>query len=116
MFKLLSQKYNTINNLNWFLAVISFFSSLFLYLKLPHIIPTHFNVIFQPDGFGGKSSLWIFPLIFIFLKIICSEKNRYAWFKDTFANDIVQKNIQIILQIFIWLLISGVYLYYFTRI
>ncbi len=81
MFKLSSQKYNTINKLNWILAVISFFTSLYLFFKLPDIIPSHFDFYFQIDSFGSKMSIWISPFLFIALKIICAENRIDFLFK-----------------------------------
>jgi uncharacterized membrane protein len=34
---------------------------------LPHTIPTHFNFAGQPDGWGGKGTLLILPIVSVFL-------------------------------------------------
>jgi len=35
----------------------------YIYSKLPHIIPTHFDLSLKPDDWGPKSSILILPLI-----------------------------------------------------
>jgi uncharacterized membrane protein len=43
---------------------------LFLYNKLPESIPIHFNAAGQPDGFGGRHSLFILPVTAFFIYIL----------------------------------------------
>jgi hypothetical protein len=37
--------------------------TLYIYSKLPHTIPTHFDLSLKPDDWGPKSSILILPLI-----------------------------------------------------
>lgn len=42
---------------------IPFIYAAFLYPSLPEIIPTHFNIKGEADGFGGKDSIYLGPSI-----------------------------------------------------
>ena len=43
---------------------------LFYYNQLPERIPTHFNAAGEPDGFGGKSSLFLLPATGFFMYVL----------------------------------------------
>ena len=45
------------------LIIIIWGLTLFVFLKLPTVIPTHFNASGQPDGFGNKLTILILPII-----------------------------------------------------
>ena len=40
------------------------------YKQLPDRIPVHFNGAGEADGFGGKSSIWIFPAVGLFIWLL----------------------------------------------
>jgi uncharacterized membrane protein len=42
---------------------IPFIYAAYLYPSLPEIIPTHFNIKGEADGFGGKDSIYLGPII-----------------------------------------------------
>jgi uncharacterized membrane protein len=42
---------------------IPFIYAAYLYPSLPKIIPTHFNIKGEADGFGGKDSIYLGPII-----------------------------------------------------
>jgi uncharacterized membrane protein len=42
---------------------IPFIYAAYLYPSLPEIIPTHFNLKGEADGFGGKDSIYLGPII-----------------------------------------------------
>jgi len=42
---------------------IPFIYAAYLYPSLPEIIPTHFNIKGEADGFGGKGSIYLGPII-----------------------------------------------------
>lgn len=52
---------------------------------MPDRIPTHFNLMGQPDGWGGKSSFLIFPVLSLILFIMLTvfsffpEIGNYPW-------------------------------------
>jgi uncharacterized membrane protein len=43
---------------------IPFIYAAYLYPNLPAVIPTHFNIKGEADGFGGKDSIYLGPIIF----------------------------------------------------
>ena len=40
------------------------------YNNLPATIPTHFNAVGVPDGYGGKGTLWLLPVIGFFMYLM----------------------------------------------
>ena len=42
---------------------VPFIYAAYLYPSLPEIIPTHFNIKGEADGFGGKDSIYLGPII-----------------------------------------------------
>lgn len=54
--------------------LIMFGLTLYYYESIPERIPTHFNATGQPDGYGGKITLWIIlgisVALFVFLNFI----------------------------------------------
>jgi len=47
----------------WVLIGLNFLIVLVAYLNLPDIIPIHFNLKGEADGYGDKSSIWLIPII-----------------------------------------------------
>jgi uncharacterized membrane protein len=47
------------------------------YASLPDTIPTHFNAAGQPDGYGGRDTLWILPATGLFLYILMTIIERF---------------------------------------
>jgi uncharacterized membrane protein len=40
------------------------------YNKLPDTIPVHFNAAGEPDGYGGRATLWILPVTGLFMWLL----------------------------------------------
>ncbi len=47
------------------------------WLVLPDRIPIHFNFAGEPNGWGGKSNLWLVPAIAIFFSVGLTCLSRY---------------------------------------
>jgi uncharacterized membrane protein len=47
------------------------------YGGLPDTIPTHFNAAGQPDGYGGRGTLWMLPSIGCFLYILMTIVEQF---------------------------------------
>ena len=56
------------------LSVIFFAISIYLYTKLPAIIPIHFDINFKADNWGGKANIFILGVIPALLCTIFSKK------------------------------------------
>jgi len=63
-----------------FLIIYQFILIYLNYRDLPEIIPTHYNLQGEPDGYGGKGILFIFPVISVFLFFIFSLAKRFPQF------------------------------------
>ncbi len=59
------------------LIIIIWGLTLFVYFKLPTIIPTHFNAAGQPDGHGNKLTILILPIIATLLYFGLSKLNQF---------------------------------------
>jgi uncharacterized membrane protein len=58
------------------LIIIIWGLTVFVYFKLPTIIPTHFNTSGKPDGFGDKLTILILPIIATLLYFGLSKLNQ----------------------------------------
>lgn len=47
----------------WVLIGLNFLIVLSAYLSLPDVIPIHFNIKGEADGYGDKSFIWLTPII-----------------------------------------------------
>ena len=54
--------------LKWILCILALLSTVFMLFILPDTVPTHYNIKGEPDGFGSKYELLMFPV----LLIVCS--------------------------------------------
>ncbi|HLS36538.1 MAG TPA: DUF1648 domain-containing protein [Bacillota bacterium] len=52
----------------------------YIYPKLPEEIPVHFNIQGEADGWGGKASILIFPLMILFPAFMGFVFGRYGHF------------------------------------
>jgi uncharacterized membrane protein len=48
-----------------------------MYSSLPDTIPTHYNLHGEPDGFGNKGFIWLFPCIAAFIFLIFTNITRF---------------------------------------
>jgi uncharacterized membrane protein len=55
---------------SWVTFIAIWVFAFYAYLKAPDIIPIHFGLDGKADRFGGKASLFIFPLIISFVMFI----------------------------------------------
>ncbi len=64
-----------------FIGILALCTSFFLLARywsvLPEKIPTHFNFAGKPDGWGGKESLFILPVLGTFMYIIMKLLSKY---------------------------------------
>jgi uncharacterized membrane protein len=58
------------------LIIIIWGLALFVFFKLPTIIPTHFNAAGQPDGHGNKLTILILPIIATLLYFGLTKLNQ----------------------------------------
>jgi uncharacterized membrane protein len=47
------------------------------YASLPETIPVHFNAAGQPDGYGGRGTLWMLPATGLFLYILMTIVEQF---------------------------------------
>lgn len=47
------------------------------WMILPSTIPTHYNIVGQPDAYGGKGMLLIAPLLAILVSLLLAVVSRY---------------------------------------
>ena len=62
----LSKLDESLELLSTIVLVVMFCLAIFVYLKSPDIIPSHFNAAGKPDGFSDKSAIFILLFIGIF--------------------------------------------------
>jgi len=64
-----------------FLLVLALYLALSNYSALPDTIPTHFDAGGKPDGWGGKSSVFVFPAMSAFIYLLFTSIG--IWFAIT---------------------------------
>lgn len=63
--------------LGWIGAGLLIFLPIYYYADLPEIIPQHFDVNGNPDGFGSKGILWFLPIIGVVTYVGLAIINKY---------------------------------------
>jgi len=63
--------------IGWLLVLIIWVFTITNYAKLPETIPIHFNAAGQANGFGGKATILILPLIATVLYIVLTIINKF---------------------------------------
>jgi hypothetical protein len=78
------------DRIDWTLDITVSIGLMFIWLytlihftKLPHTIPTHFNIKGEIDDYGSKYTLWILPsvitFIFILFRILYNYPNKFNY-------------------------------------
>lgn len=52
-----------LNGVGMFLILVSFMLPVAFWSSLPDRVPQHFNILGEPDGWGGKGNIFIAPVI-----------------------------------------------------
>ena len=73
------------------LFIIIWGLTLFVFFKLPTIIPTHFNASGKPDGFGNKLTILILPIIATLLYFGLTKLNQHPH-AFNYINSITEDN------------------------
>lgn len=73
------------------LIIIIWGLTLFVFFKLPTIIPTHFNASGQPDGHGNKLTILILPIIGTLLYFVLTKLNLHPH-TFNYINSITEEN------------------------
>lgn len=114
MFNYISKYYHKIVQLNFLWSILAFLFNLYLFPKLPAIIPNHFQWNGTPDNPGGRFIVWVLPLVFIALSILFSEKTLFKFIP--IPNSALTKSLAAIFQLILWISILYAYFYYFSLI
>lgn len=63
--------------LGWILLFLMWCYVLFVYSKLPEIIPTHFSFSGKADAYGSKSSIFTLPILGLVIFVLLTILNRF---------------------------------------
>lgn len=56
----------------------------FIWRKLPDSVPTHYNVIGEADGYGGKWTVWITPAVMLLMyQFLALIERRPGWWNTS---------------------------------
>lgn len=75
----------------WLLMVTFWVFTITTYANLPATIPIHYNGAGQPDGFGGKITIFILPLITTVLFVGLTILNKFPYIFN-YPTNITQSN------------------------
>ena len=73
------------------LIIIIWGLTLFVFFKLPAVIPTHFNALGQPDDYGNKLTILILPIIATLVYFGLTKLNQYPH-TFNYINSITEEN------------------------
>lgn len=57
--------------------ILLFFLPFYFMGDLPGKIPSHFNGVGEADGFGGKNSIWVLPVVGLGVYVLLTFLNRF---------------------------------------
>ncbi|MDG4983861.1 DUF1648 domain-containing protein [Lactococcus lactis] len=86
--------------------------SVYLYMKLPNIIPVQWGITLIPSNWGNKSTIFIFPIVlmtvpaFMSRKIISSQENSVA---ERMTEEMIPL---VVLAVILIMMIGAYYLYF----
>jgi len=60
---MVTSSYSRVNKLSLIPLLIMLGLAAFYYTRLPETIPIHFNAKLVPDGWAGKMSIWLMPIV-----------------------------------------------------
>lgn len=80
-----------IEKLGWILMILSWCIAIYSYITLPEIIPTHFDISGQANGYGNKLTILLIPLIGTGVLIGLSILNKYPEIFN-YPNKITEEN------------------------
>jgi uncharacterized membrane protein len=63
--------------LGWIFISAIWIFTIINYASLPDTIPTHYNSEGQADGFGGKLTIWVLPVLAIALFVALTQLNKF---------------------------------------
>ncbi len=66
-----------IQALGWGLLALLWGVSVYAYISMPDIVPTHFNAKGEVNATGNKSTIWIIPIIASVTYLMLTLLNRY---------------------------------------
>ena len=61
----------------WISIIVTWWLTITNYANLPDIIPIHYNAVGEADGFGGKATILILPLIATVLFVGLTVLNKF---------------------------------------
>ena len=73
----LSKSEIIVEGLGWILLFSMWCYILFVYNRLPDIIPTHFSFSGKADAYGSKSSIFTLPILGLIIFVLLTILNRF---------------------------------------
>ena len=89
--------------------------SIYLYMKLPKIIPIQFGFDFKPTNWGYKSSIFIFPIVLLIVPTFMSKKTINSQEKSI-TGRMATEIIMLLVLAVILIMMIGAYYFYFKMI
>lgn len=116
MLEKLLKGYPLVTKFNWGITAVLLALNVYLYPRLPQVVPIYFNVFSQPNNFGSKMIIWVFPLIFVFFSVFFKESRLNAVFTKNVKVNQLTKAAFLVGQLVLWVLILRAYSTYFLFI
>lgn len=82
---------HTLELLSMLILIVMWLLTIFVFIKSPTVIPTHFNASGIPDDYGNKSSILILPVIASLIFFGITWLNKYPHILN-YASTITEEN------------------------
>ncbi|MGL5898039.1 MAG: DUF1648 domain-containing protein [Lactococcus lactis] len=89
--------------------------SVYLYMKLPNIIPVQWGITLIPSDWGNKATIFIFPIVLMIAPALVLRKTISSQEKSV-AGRMIEEVIMLVVLSVILIMMIGAYFYYFKMI
>lgn len=86
--------------------------SLYLYMKLPNIIPIQWGITLSPSNWGSKATIFIFPIVLLIVSTFMSKKTINSQEKSITGRIATEIIMLIVLAVILIMMIGAYYLYF----
>ena len=94
------------------LSILFAMVSVYLYMKLPNIIPIQWGITLIPSNWGSKATIFIFPIVLLLVPTFMSKKTINSQEKSITGRIATEIIMLIVLAVILIMMIGAYYLYF----
>lgn len=116
MMKKIINSYSLVTTFNWGIAAVLIVLNVYLYPRLPQVVPVQFNFFGSDTHLRSKLIIWLFPLIFVLFAFLFNEKQLNRFISPPSTKNKWLKFGVLLLQLVCWFILLRAYTTYFLFI